>query len=464
MADSRYQARARRPTSTATVRPLRTAIGGLSVGSLLLAAVALMHDNAPVARLVAERVAEANKHRAMLRPIAQPLVAGASRTEHSTRAAATKASAHFWNAAQVSPNAEQGSMVQLDPPVVSRDATDADNSRAPLNNSAIDSTPLTTRTYRPVLMSAVSLERLVRPLLTARGQMVASNAGASAVNTPVPVPAVTQSLPTKANAESTLPGVLVVSDRPEAIGRVDALCRDLESMSPRIAIDLVVVNVVPTRGDQLPWEQWRNSFGTVESDLPSVLQQIRSLGRATVCTRSQLQGLGGTWTELAWSEQSVAGNPRTDTAAADEEDREPPTPPVSNTAGATALTTLHVRPSIQPDGAIRLEVRAQSCRIENRGQPQHPQLVSVRFNTEVVLHEGATGVVNLFVDEPGTSAASALNGSTATLVIPGGSLLPAAKIVPQPGQREQTLLLLMPRIVRPARPGKIAVSQPRDPA
>jgi hypothetical protein len=474
MAHSGFQTRARRPTSQASVRPLRTAIGGLSVGSLLLAAVALMHDDAPVARLVAERVAEANKHRAMLRPTAQPLVAGVSRAEHSTRAPlagrqstapAAQASAHFWNAAQVSPNAEHGPTIQLDPPVVSRDpthidATHADTSRVPFNEPASDSTRLMTRTYRPVLMSAVSLERLVRPLLTARGQMVASNSGVSAVNTPVP--AVTPSPPTAA-ADATPPGVLVVSDRPEAIGRIDALCRDLESMSPRIAIDLVVVNVVPTAGEQLPWEQWRNSFGTVESDLPAVLKQIRSLGRATVCTRSQLQGLGGTWTELSWSEQSVAGSPRIDAAAPDEEDREPPTPPVSNTAGATALTTLHVRPSIQPDGAIRLEVRAQSGRIENRGQSQRPQLVSVRFNTEVVLHEGATGVVNLFVDEPGTSAAS-VPSATATLVIPGGSALPAAKIVPQPGQREQTLLLLMPRIVRPARPGKIAISQPRDPA
>jgi hypothetical protein len=448
---------------------LRTAIGGLSVGSLLLTAVALMHDDAPVARLVAERVAEANQHREILRPGApsritpSPLVAGASRTEHSPRAAATKASAHIWNAAQVSPNAEHGPTVQLDPPVVSRDATHAETSRGPLSESASDSTPLMTRTYRPVLMSAVSLERLVRPLLTARGQMVASSAGASGVTTPVPAPAITQSPPTA--ADTTLPGVLVVSDRPEAIGRIDALCRDLESMSPRIAIDLVVVNIVPTTGEQLPWEQWRNSFGTVESDLPSVLKQIRSLGRATVCTRSQLQGLGGTWTELAWSEQSIGGSPRTDATGTDEEDREPPTPPANNTAGATALTTLHVRPTIQPDGAIRLEVRAQSGRIENHGQPQHPQLVSVRFNTEVVLHEGATGVVNLFVDEPGPTAASAPNGNaTATLVIPGGSLLPAAKIVPQPGQREQTLLLLMPRIVRPARPGKIAVSQPRNPA
>ncbi len=472
MAHSRFQTRPRRPTSQATPRPLRTAIGGLSVGSLLLAAVALMHDDAPVARLVAERVAEANKSRAMLRPIAPPDIVPPSIAPSPlvAAAAAGKSSAHIWNAAHVSPNADHGPTVQLGPPIVSRDptyidATHADTLRVPLNESAIDK-PLMTRTYRPVLMSAVSLERLVRPLLSARGQMVASNAGASAVNTPVPVPAVTQPLPAAAAAEST-PGVLIVSDRAEAIGRIDALCHDLESMSPRIAVDLVVVNVVPTRGEQLPWEQWRNSFGTVESDLPSVLRQIRGLCRATVCTRSQLQGLGGTWTELAWSEQNVVGSPRSEAAAAEEEDREPLTSPVNNPAGATALTTLRVRPSVQPDGAIRLEVRAQSGRIENRGQSQHPQLVSVRFNTEVVLHEGATGVVNLFVDEPGNGSAAAstpIGAATATLVIPGGSLLPAAKIVPQPGQREQTLLLLMPRIVRPARPGKIAISQPRNPA
>ncbi len=196
-----------------------------------------------------------------------------------------------------------------------------------------------------------------------------------------------------------------------------------------------------------------------------MLKQIRGSGRTTVRVRSQLQGLSGSWTELAWSEQNVAGLPRADATTPDEEEGVAKTPVVNSTELA-ALTTLHVRPSIQPEGAIRLEVRAQSGRIENHGQAGRPQLVSVRFNTEVLLHEGATGVVNLFVDEPANAPAASDSKSpaTATVVIPGGSLLPVAKIVPQPGQREQTLLLLMPRVVRPARPGKIAVSQPRNPA
>jgi len=196
-----------------------------------------------------------------------------------------------------------------------------------------------------------------------------------------------------------------------------------------------------------------------------LLKQIRGSGRTTVRVRSQLQGLSGSWTELAWSEQNVAGLPRAEATAPDEEEGVAKTPAVNSTE-PVALTTLHVRPSIQPEGAIRMEVRAQSGRIENYGQAGRPQLVSVRFNTEVLLHEGATGVVNLFVDEPANAPAASDSKSpaTATVVIPGGSLLPVAKIVPQPGQREQTLLLLMPRIVRPARPGKIAVSQPRNPA
>jgi hypothetical protein len=474
-----------------TIGPLRSAISALAVASLLFGAMALCHDDEPVARLMAERTATERDMPGLAPSTAPspdriPTLAAASATlnspssgrgrettepgthsaEHLT-ARSGNSSARFLNASQSHRPAERGPAIQLGPPQTNGESGDAE---ASTSKSTAETGLFVTRTYRPVSMSAVSLERLVRPLLTGHGAVVASNGTASnGTVSDGTLPVANDRGPatdaTRAGiAESAgQPDVLVVSDRPEAIGRIDALCRDLESMSPRIAIDLVVVSVVPTSGEQLPWEQWRNSFGTVESDLPCVLRQIRGLGRATVCTRSQLQCLGGTWTELAWSEQSVAGSPHPDAAALDEEDREPSTSPSNNTAGATALTTLHVRPRIQPDGTIRLEVRAQSGRLENRGQPQRPQLVSIRFNTEVVLHEGATGVVNLFVDEPGTTAASSPS-ATATLVIPSGTLLPAAKIVPQPGQREQTLLLLMPRIVRPARPGKIAVSQPRNPA
>jgi hypothetical protein len=86
----------------------------------------------------------------------------------------------------------------------------------------------------------------------------------------------------------------------------------------------------------------------------------------------------------------------------------------------------------------------------------------------VQLREGVTGVINLFVDEPldmRSASTSAVDAAAAALAISGGPLIPAARIVPQPGQREQTLLLLMPRIAASPRPtGKIAASRAHDPA
>jgi hypothetical protein len=318
-------------------------------------------------------------------------------------------------------------------------------------------------------MSAVSLERLVRPLLTAGGGAVAATAGAPLPADHLPAADVSRSTTDAVSADG--PGVLIVSDRPEAIGRIDALCHDLESMSPRIAIDLVVVSAVPGAGRQLPWDQWRNSFGIVDSDLPLVLNQIRDFGLTTLRARSQLQAISGTWTELEWSAQSVApGSSPSDSA--DSEDHEKTGPvastPVRSLPAATPITTLHVRPSSQSDGTIRIEVRAQSSRLEDHTHAERPQLVTVRFNTEVVLREGATGVINLFVDEPfntGFAPASPTDPAAAALVIPGGPIIPAAKIVPQLEQREQTLLLLMPRIAGHSRPpGKVAASKARNPA
>jgi hypothetical protein len=316
-------------------------------------------------------------------------------------------------------------------------------------------------------MSAVSLERLVRPLLTARGEAIAANAGSAVAKETAHAAG---SAATIVDAESAdRPGVLFVSDRPEAIGRVDALCHDLESTSPRIAIDLVVLSVLPTTGRQLPWDQWRNSFGSVDSDLPSVFNQIRGLGHTTLRANSQLQTISGAWAELEWSEQNIVpGNNRPDTD--DSADRDPANARSVSVSkpGAPAVTTLRIRPSSQSEGAIRIEVRAQSSQVDDRTRPERPQLVTVRFNTEVVLREGATGVINLFVDEPvnsGSASTSRINAAAAALVMPGGPLIPAAKIVPQPGQREQTLLLLMPRIARSGQSaGRIAGSSAHDPA
>jgi hypothetical protein len=194
-----------------------------------------------------------------------------------------------------------------------------------------------------------------------------------------------------------------------------------------------------------------------------------------VRARSQLQGISGTWTELECSAQSILPkSERSDSAgSADPEPANAVSTPIASapvpfTAVSSTVTTLHIRPSTQSGGTIRIELRAQSSHVEDHPQTERSQLVTVRFNTEVVLHEGATGIVNLFVDEPfnaGSVPANPSGPAAAALVIPGGPSIPMTEIVPQPAEREQTLLLLMPRIAGPPRaPGKIAASKARNPA
>jgi Bacterial type II and III secretion system protein len=467
------------------MRPFRAAMRALALGSVVLGIVALLHEDSPVARLLAERRTEEQNSQLPVQTDATTIgftpTHSSARpdlglspqqavTDHNPRntpapdARTGKDSGRIWAASQSVPRGDRRAAIQLGP-LEDTASTNAGKARTPFANAA-DPGPFVTRTYRPISMSAVSLERLVRPLLTERGEAIAANAGSAVAKE---LAHAAGSAVTIVDAESTdRPGVLIVSDRPEAIGRVDALCHDLESTSPRIAIDLVVLSVVPTTGRQLPWDQWRNSFGSVDSDLPSVFNQIRGLGHTTLRANSQLQTISGAWAELEWSEQNIVpGNNLRD--AEDSADRDPANARSISVSksGAPAVTTLRIRPSSQSEGAIRIEVRAQSSQIDDHTRPERPQLVTVRFNTEVVLREGATGVINLFVDEPPNmrSAPASPGDVAAALVMPGGPLLPAAKIVPQPGQREQTLLLLMPRIAAPPRvTGKVAASKAHDPA
>jgi hypothetical protein len=469
----------------------------MTVGCTLLGLVALLHEDSPIARLVAERAQDRQSTRLAALPNASEIGATSAiaaralpsglRSSGPPNGAADDVptfwdqpvarsgneAGHFWNAAQSVTQSDRGPIIQLGPLFDGKNSADADSSHARASERAAEPTPRVTRTYRLASMSAVSLERLIRPLLTARGETIATNSDSPRTTDAPPAADLTRAITDAESAKG--PGVLVVSDRPEAIGRVDALCHDLESMSPQIAIELVVVSVLPNTGRQLPWDQWRNSFGSVESDLPSVLSQIRGLGRAIVRARSQLQGISGTWTELECSAQGIMPkSERSDSAGS--ADREPATAPSTPIASApvpfaaapSTVTTLRIRPSTQSEGAIRIELHVQASHVEDHAQSERSQLVTVRFNTEVVLREGQTGIVNLFVDEPFNTGSVPANPSgpvAAALVIPGGPSIPMTQIVPQPADREQTLLLLMPRIAGPPRaPGKIAGSNPRNPA
>jgi len=477
----------------------------MTVGCTLLALVAVLHEDSPMARLMAERSANRPSTRLAIpsnTPLidAKPMIVAQSEPLDDLRSSAPPESitddappfsdqlpaswgkdrSHFWNAShssnrqsatqQKTERSDRAPTFQLGPLFTDRNSSEADGSRATVAEPVADPTPLVTRTYRPASMSAVSLERLVRPLLTARGETIATNS--DSVRPTERSSAVDQTRAPSDIEIANRSGMLVVSDRPEAIGRVDALCHDLESMSPRIAIDLIVVSVLPNTGRQLPWDQWRSSFGIAETDLPSVLTQIRGLGRTTVRARSQLQGVSGTWTELECSAQSL--NPKSqpdaggsvNTGGSVSRESANATSQIANASAPTTVTTLHIRPSTQSEGTIRIEVRAQSSHLEDHAQTERSQLVTVRFNTDVVLREGTTGIINLFVDEPNaTPVAASVIDPKAALVIPGGSAIPMAKIVPQPGLREQTLLLLMPRIAAPQHSsGKIAASKTRNPA
>ena len=446
---------ARRRKRHANARPFRTAIRAMTIGSLLLAMVALLHEESPVARLVAERGASPSSL------VSQTVVANESGASAGGPAARpVKNSARFWNAAHSATQSDHGPTIQLGPLLGGSNGT-----HQPIDGASVDQAPLVTRSYRPVSMSAVSLQRFVRPLLTARGEAIAAN---SQLSPQSDAPQVAErSRPSTDGMSADQSGVLIVSDRPEAIGRIDALCRQLDSTSPRIAIDLVVLSVWPNAGRQLPWDQWRNSFGIVESELPAVLNQISGLGHATPLVSNQLQTISGTWTELEWGEQTLASQSSADSAESMERDTAAPSANTAANPAASAITKLRVRPTSQSEEAIRIEVRAQSSRLENRARPERPQLVTVRFNTEVVLREGATGVINLFVDEPFSTqpAPATTTDSTAAARVSIRGPHPPAKIIAQPLGREQTLLLLMPRIAGPPHAiGKLAASKPRDPA
>lgn len=443
----------RHPSSHESVRPFRTAIGALGLGCLLLVTVAFLHEDSPYARLVAERTADqvpafpSLPNRDAETTIAdEPRDAAASSVAQSEQDAA-----HFWNASQSGSHGNHGPKIQIGPLVVGKDDPFDDGSSLQVSQPAGNPPALVMRTYRPISISAASLERLIRPLLTSHGGIAAANSGAPIQRESTATNNSSQEA-TDSHVSDPL-GVLVVSDRPEAIRRIDALCHDLESLAPRIAIDLMVINVSLDAGQHLPVDQWRNEFGSVEADLLNVVNQVRGTGRVTLRASSQLQTISGTWAELELSERNVAAA----TAS---------WPTTAEPAGST-VTTLRVRPTAQSEGVIRLELHADSSRPEEHVHGERRQQVTVRFNTEIVLREGTTGIVNLFVDDlsaAGFAPPAAFERGAAAIVIPRSLSALAAKIVPQPSPREHTLLLLMPRIVHPRQPGKIAGAQPHTPA
>jgi hypothetical protein len=441
------QRRTRHSSSHEIARPFRTAIGALGLGCVLLLTLAFLHEDSPYARLVADRTGDQVPEVPGLpnRDVRTTMGDEPRDTTTSWVAESEQDATHFWNASHAGPQGDHGPKIQIGPLVVGKDSPFDEGSSPQASQPGGKPPALVMRTYRPIAISVASLERLIRPLLTSHGGIAAANSYAPIQREPA-APNTCAQEATDSHVSDPL-GVLVVSDRPEAIRRIDALCHDLESLTPRIAIDLMVINVSFDAGQHLPVDQWRNEFGIIEADLLNVVNQVRGTGRVTLRASSQLQAISGTWAELELNERSVA-------------------PATSEPTPSTA-TTLRVRPTAQPEGAIRLELHANSSRPEEHGHGERHQQVTVRFNTEILLRDGTTGILNLFVDDLSAAASAPtapFDRGAAAIVIPRSLSALAAKIVPQPSPREHTLLLLMPRIVHPRQPGKIAGSQPHTPS
>lgn len=114
----------------------------------------------------------------------------------------------------------------------------------------------------------------------------------------------------------------------------------------------------------------------------------------------------------------------------------------SDDAGASLhlATSFRLRPSILPGGLVRLEIHPTSSR-RTEGVSPRPEVATLTFTTDLVLHSGATALISGTIDErmpesepPAVSANSSSRAAD------------APKIEPLPGVRRQTVLLLMPRV------------------
>jgi hypothetical protein len=145
-----------------------------------------------------------------------------------------------------------------------------------------------------------------------------------------------------------------------------------------------------------------------------------------VIATNQLQVIDRQWASLEWTQ---GGSQPSESRWAD--------------AGTSLhlATSFRLRPSILPGGLVRLEIHPTSSR-RTEGASPRPELATLTFTTDLVLHSGATALISGTIDERMPEGeppvVSAKNSSRPA---------DAPKIEPRPGVRRQTVLLLMPRVV-----------------
>jgi hypothetical protein len=260
---------------------------------------------------------------------------------------------------------------------------------------------LITKIYRPMTANVTDLERLIRPLLTpgigtavsSRSTLLDEDAAAGAID------------------------ALLVRDRQEILSQIDAVYADLEAAPKRVVIDALLADIALPDFVPPGWELRESDLGVIEGEPRTVITSLRNLGSVTVIATNQLQIVAHQWGQLEWTERE------TSLASGRDSTQHP-------------ATRIRIRPSVLPDGLIRLEVHPTSSRLKD-ATGAHPQIATVAFTTDVVLRSGVTALIAGSGEERTASAKPARSA---------GKLEP--QIQPQSTIRHETILLLMPRIGR----------------
>jgi hypothetical protein len=277
----------------------------------------------------------------------------------------------------------------------------ASPAQRPASDTVLKAEPLITKIYRPMTTSVTDLERLIRPLLT------------PAIGTAVSSRSTLLDDDTAAGAIDAL----LVRDRQEILCQIDAVYADLEAAPKRVVVDALLADIALPDSVPPGWELRESDLGVIDGDPRTVVSSLRSLGSVTVIATNQLQIVVHQWGQLEWTERETSlttGHDSTQHLA----------------------TRIRIRPSVLPDGLIRLEVHPTSSRLNEAASP-HPQIATVAFTTDVALRSGATALI------AGSGEERTANPRPARLA---GKLEP--QIQPQASIRHETVLLLMPRIAR----------------
>ena len=466
------------------IRSFRTAIWTLGSGSILIATAALSRDQLPHWRFLADRgpgpahsawdepvqiagVPFLKDAEPSVHPIAQTLpslviAANSGRPKSATipAPAAQKSTAVFQNASLRSAPGQNGPSIQIGPllpaektsserqaatkdapfrtarpvvvlkpeerPIAGREKKSAAPSEGAAPSAEIRA-ERSTRLYRPAAMSVSDLERLVRPLLTpgmgtATAITTASTDGAADASA-----SGGRQSPQFGSGEPRR-DVLVVRDRPEVLRQIDAIYADLEAAPKRVVIDALIADVALPDSVAPGWELRQSRFGVIEAEPRTVLNSLRTLGRVCVIVTNQLQVIDRQWAQLEWTERDWESSGAAESVAA------------AHDASLRRATKFRIRPSVLSSGLVRLEVHPTSSRLKE-GSSVRPEIATVAFTTDIVLHAGATAMIAGSVDE--RSADVEPPSSASKGVSPAAD---APNIHPQPSVRHETVLLLMPRI------------------